>query len=96
MRVAAGRSHICKGSTCNNDQMQHGHCSRYMEALRLGREEKMTRRGQGSGVEGDAPGPKSQQAELSLRGRNQVACSKEDGFVCLCANIYIYSGYTGA
>ena len=45
------------------------HCSRYMEALRLGREEKMTRRGQGSGVEGDAPGPKSQQAELSLRGR---------------------------
>ena len=72
------------------------HCSRHMEALGLGREEKMTRRGQGSGVEGDAPGPKSQQAELSLRGRNQVACSKEDGFVCLCANIYIYSGYTGA
>ena len=73
------------------------HCSRYMEALRLGREEKMTRRprrGQGSGVEGDAPGPKSQQAELSLRGRFRVACSKEDGFVCLCANIY--SGYTGA
>ena len=66
------------------------HCSRYMEALRHGREEKMTRRGQGSGVEGDAPGPKSQQAELSLRGRFRVACSKEDGFVCLCANIYIY------
>ena len=35
------------------------HCSRHMEALRLGRDEKMTRRGQGSGVEGDAPGPKS-------------------------------------
>ena len=70
------------------------HCSRYMEALRLGREEKMTRRGQGSGVEGDAPGPKSKQAELNLRGRFRVACSKEDGFVCLCANIY--GGYTGA
>ena len=40
--------------------MQHGHCSRYMEALRLGREAKITRGERGSGVEGDGPGPASQ------------------------------------
>ena len=67
------------------------HCSRHMEALGLGREEKMTRRGQGSGVEGDAPGPKSQQAELSLRGRFVwLAAKKTVLFVYVPISIYIY------
>ena len=67
------------------------HCSRHMEALGLGREEKMTRRGQGSGVEGDAPGPKSQQAEFVW-----LAAKKTVLFVYVPISIYIYSGYTGA
>ena len=75
--------------------MQHGHCSRHMEALRLGREEKMTRRGTRQWRRRRRAWPEvTKQAESILLGRFRVACSKEDGFVCLCANIY--SGYTGA
>ena len=101
-KVAAGRSHTCKGSTCNNDHIQHGHMADALQSAH-GSFGAWTR------GKDDAQGtrqwrrrrrawPEVTTGRIKPSGKIRVACSKEDCFVCLCANIYIYiySGYTGA
>ena len=91
LRVAAGRSHICKGSTCNNDQMQHGHCSRYMEALRLGREEKMTRRGTRQWRRRRRAWPEVTTGRIKPSGKKSGGLQQRRRFcLFMCQYIYIY------
>ena len=93
-KVAAGRSHTCKGSTCNNDHIQHGHMADALQSAH-GSFGAWTR------GKDDAQGtrqwrrrrrawPEVTTGGIKPSGKIRVACSKEDCFVCLCANIYIY------
>ena len=97
--VAAGKSHICKGSTCNNDQMQHGHMADALPSAH-GSFEAWTR------GKDDAQGtrqwrrrrrawPEVTTGRIKPSGKISGGLQQRRRF-CLFMCQYIYSGYTGA